>query len=106
MYSWILLLALFLILNCSVLLRLRYFRQMNDTNEIKNSPLSLVIQEMLAVAGGIYLSLIMLVSFLRLNIPEKILIFELAVDPIASTAILLTIIQPFFLKILSKNSKE
>lgn len=106
MYSWTLLLALFIILSISLLQRLRYFRQMNEINEIKVSPLSLAIQELIAVAGGIYLSLIMLVSFLRLNIPDKISIFQLSIDPIASTAILLTIIQPFFFKIFNKNNKE
>jgi hypothetical protein len=106
MYSWIVLLVVFLILGFSLVQRLRYFRQLNDTSEMKISPLSLAIQELLAVAGGIYLSLVMLISFLRLNIPDKIKIFELTIDPIASTAILLTIIQPFFLKVYNKNSKE
>jgi hypothetical protein len=102
MYSWIILLVFFLLLIFSFLQRLKYYRQIDSTNEIKISPLSLAIQELIAISGGIYLSLIMLVSFLKLNIPDKVVVFELSIDPIACISILLTIIQPFFIKMFYK----
>lgn len=102
MYSWIILLLFFLLLTFSFLQRLKQYRQMNSTNEIKFSPLSLAIQELIAISGGIYLSLVMLVSFLKLDIPNKIVMFELSIDPVACLSILLTIIQPFFIKIFYK----
>lgn len=102
MYSWIILLLSFLLLTFSFLQRLKQYRQMNSTNEIKFSPLSLAIQELIAISGGIYLSLVMLVSFLKLDIPNKIIMFELSIDPLACLSILLTIIQPFFIKIFYK----
>ncbi len=102
MQSWIILILFFLLLTFSLLQRLKRYRQMNSTNEIKISPLSLALQELIAISGGIYLSLIMLVSFLKLDIPDKVMILELSLDPVACISILLTIIQPFFIKIFYK----
>lgn len=97
MYSWIILLGLTLLLILSLLERFKHFRQIHNS-DIKNSPLSLAIQELIAVSGGIYLSLIMLISFLKLDIPDKILVLQIWLDPIACISILLSIIQPFFMK--------
>lgn len=105
MYSWIILLGLMLLFILSLLERFKYFRQINNASDIKNSPLSLAIQELIAVSGGIYLSLVMLISFLKLDIPDKILIFQIWIDPIACISILLSIIQPFFMKFFFKNTK-
>lgn len=105
MYSWIILLGLMLLFILSLLERFKYFRQINNASDIKNSPLSLAIQELIAVSGGIYLSLVMLISFLKLDIPDKILIFQIWIDPIACISILLSIIQPFFMKFFLKNTK-
>jgi hypothetical protein len=102
MYSWIILLVFFLLLTFSFLQRLKHYRQIDSTNEIKISPLSLALQELIAISGGIYLSLIMLISFLKLNIPDKVIIFELSIDPIACISIILTIIQPFLIKMFYK----
>lgn len=87
----------------SVWLRMRKYRQLDAGVETKTSPLSLAIQELIAIAGGLYLSLIMLTSFLRIDVPERILIFDLSIDPLACTSIGLAIIQPLFFKIF-KNS--
>jgi len=98
MYAWIVLLLVLIMLALSVWQRIKYFRETVDVNKITASPLSLAIQDLVAIAGGIYLSLIMLVSFLKLNIPEKMLFFECSIDPLACLAISLAIIQPLFLK--------
>lgn len=103
MHSWSFLLGLSLLLVLSLLERLKYFRQTYDNGEIKSSPLSLAIQELIAVAGGIYLSLIMLISFLKLDIPDKILCFQVWIDPVACISILLSIVQPFFMRIFGKK---
>jgi hypothetical protein len=105
MYSWIILLGLTLLLILSILQRFKNFRQINNASDIKSSPLSLAIQELIAVSGGIYLSLVMLISFLKLDIPDKILVFEIWIDPIACISILLSILQPFFMKLFSKINK-
>ena len=99
MYAWIVLLLVLIILALSVWQRIKYFRETVDTTKITASPLSLAIQDLVAIAGSIYLSLIMLVSFLKLNIPEKIIFFECSIDPLAFLSISLAIIQPLFLNI-------
>ncbi|EIW18545.1 MULTISPECIES: hypothetical protein [Pelosinus] len=105
MYSWSILLGFSLLLILSLLERIKYFRQTYDAGDVKSSPLSLAIQELVAIAGGIYLSLVMLISFLKLDIPHKILFFQMWIDPVACIAILLSIIQPFFIRLFCKNNK-
>ncbi|SFL38964.1 hypothetical protein [Pelosinus propionicus] len=105
MCSWSILIVFSLLLILSLLERVKYFRQSYDAGEVKNSPLSLAIQELIAIAGGIYLSLVMLISFLKLDVPNKIQLFQIWIDPIACIAILLSIIQPFFIRFFCKNNK-
>jgi hypothetical protein len=105
MYSWSILLGFSLLLVLSLLERIKYFRQIDNAGDVKSSPLSLAIQELIAVAGGVYLSLVMLISFLKLDVPQKILLFQMWIDPIACIAILLSIIQPFFIRLFCKNNK-
>jgi hypothetical protein len=83
----------------SIGLRVYRYRQIID-HETKSSPLSLAIQEIVAVSGGVYLSLVMLTSFLKLDIPERISLSTIAIDPLALTAICLAMIQPLFFKFI------
>lgn len=103
MNTWVLLMLVLFAIIWSIWLRMRRYRQLGTGVEPKASPLSLAIQELLAISGGVYLSLIMLTSFLRIDIPERILIFDLAIDPLACTSIGLAIIQPLFLKIFKSG---
>jgi hypothetical protein len=70
--------------------------------EIKGSPISHALGEMVAIAGGIYVSLLLLTTFLDLNLPEKVNISTLEVDTIALLALFLTLGQPFILKVAKK----
>ena len=106
MYAWIVLLLVLIMLALSVWQRIKYFRETVDENKITASPLSLAIQELVAISGSIYLSLIMLVSFLKLNIPETIMAFEFSIDPLALLSISLAIIQPLFLNIFNAIKKK
>lgn len=106
MYAWIVLFLVLIFLALSVWQRIKYFRKTVDENHMKNSPLSLAIQELVALSGSIYLSLVMLVSFLKLNLPTTILIFDLSIDPLAFLAISLAIIQPLFLSMFSSMKNE
>ena len=100
---WGSILFLCLVLAGSIWLRMHRFRQSWDSTETKPSPLSFAVQELVATAGGIYLALVMLVSFLKITIPSTISIAELTLDPLASISIGLAIIQPFFCKVFYKN---
>jgi len=106
MYLWIVLLLALIILALSIWQRIKYFRNTLADNTVIGSPLSLAIHELVAISGGIYLSLIMLVTFLKLNIPETIMIFEFSLDPLAFSAICLAIIQPFFFLIINTIKKK
>ena len=83
----------------SLWLRACCYRQLED---VRLSPLSRALQDLIAVAGGIYLSLIMLVSFLKLSLPEKIAVYSVELDPLALLALGLGIVQPIVLNIIKK----
>lgn len=83
----------------SLWLRTRCYRQLDD---VRISPLSQALQDLIGVAGGIYLSLIMLVSFLKLTMPEKITLYSMEVDPLALFSLCLGIVQPIVLNILKR----
>jgi len=64
MCAWIVLSVVLLLLALSVWQRINYLRKTLDESNMQVSPLSLAIQELVAISGSIYLSLVMLVSFL------------------------------------------
>lgn len=67
--------------------------------EARDSPLALAIKDMAATAGGVYLSLVLLVSFLELTVPEKVSLGGLEVDPLAAVSVLLSIVQPYLARL-------
>ena len=69
------------------------------------SPLSEAIQELIAMAGGIYISLLLLVSFLQLDLPDKLELYGLEINLLAFASILLAIIQPFTLTVMQNIRK-
>lgn len=85
----------------SVWLRVNRYRQSMPI-EPKISPVSLAIQDLIAIAGGIYLSLIMLVSFLKFPVPEKIHLGTVELDPLALFSICLGIVQPIVTNFIKK----
>lgn len=68
------------------------------------SPFSRALTELLAAAGGIYLSLMLLVEFLSAEIPSRVNVLGQEFDPLALAALLIASIQPFFtgFKLLKK----
>ena len=60
------------------------------------SPFSRALTELLATAGGIYLSLLLLVQFLSMEIPDRVDLWGLEIDPMALVAIIIASLQPFF----------
>ena len=87
--------------------------------ETKPSQLSNAVQGLVATAGGVYLSLIMVVSFLKINLPQVIDIgifagffglargspTEISFDPLALVAISLAIIEPIAARIFNLSKK-
>lgn len=71
-------------------------------DETISSVFSRSMAELVGVAGGIYLSLTMLISFLKINIPEMIVILGIEVEPLAFVSIILALCQPFILEIYER----
>lgn len=66
--------------------------------EGKESPVSRAIQATVGYAGGIYITLVMLVSFLQIEVPAKVTVADkLCVEPLAFLAVILAIVQPVLL---------
>jgi hypothetical protein len=91
-------LIVFLIMGLS--LRRRMFNKKRSLGadlpvESVASPFSKALMELLSTAGGIYLSLLLLVQFLSVDIPALVNIFGLEIDPIALAAVLIASLQPF-----------
>lgn len=95
-----LVMVLCVVISWSIWMRMCRCRSNANNVEAKSSPLSIAVQEIVATAGGIYLSLVMVVSFLKLDIPEKVSMLNISLDPLAFLAILLAIIQPLFFNLL------
>ncbi|VBB08037.1 Hypothetical protein LUCI_3302 [Lucifera butyrica] len=103
MYGWSALIIILCGTLWSLWVRADRFRHSAEQTDTKASPFSIALQELVATAGGVYLSFIMLVAFLKLEIPDKILLFQVAFDPLALTALGIAIIQPLFIKFIDKK---
>jgi hypothetical protein len=68
----------------------------------KPSPVSEALKELIGTAGGIYLSLVLLVSFLQIDVPDTWLIIGMEMDPLAFISIGLVAIQPLIIAIYEK----
>lgn len=67
--------------------------------EPSSSAFSEGLMNLIGTAGGIYLSLIAITTFLEIDFPERIKIYGFAMEPLASISFLGAIFQPYFLSI-------
>ncbi len=67
--------------------------------ESKASPLSQAVLNLVGLAGGIYLSLVMLLEFLKIELPSRVPVGQVQVEPVAAVSIALAIIQPFVFRL-------
>ncbi len=70
------------------------------------SPASVAIGELIAIAGGIYLSLMVVVSFLKITLPDTVTISHLQLDPLAIIAIVIALLQPIFMSLYTYCCKR
>lgn len=82
--------------------RLRMKNTLYRQEQAISSPLAEAMSQLVGIAGGIYLSLVMLVSFLGVDAPQKICFLDMLFDPLALLAILLACLQPFGLAFLRR----
>ena len=101
MMSLVLLLAgLAVFFTIALKLRMRsnaYWRE-----ETINSPLAEAMSQLVGIAGGSYLSLVMLVSVLGIEMPQKVNFLDMLLDPLALLSILLACLQPLALLCLRR----
>lgn len=63
----------------------------------KESAFSLAVVELLSTAGGVYLALLLIRNFLQVDIPSKVIIIGLQLEPMAAVSLLIAICQPYIL---------
>jgi hypothetical protein len=96
------LLVFFALIVWSLWLRVRHYRDSVAGVETKSSPVAMAVQELVATAGGVYLAIVALTSFLKLDMPDKVSLLAVGVDPLAVSAIILAIVQPLFYRLYLK----
>lgn len=93
----------------SVWQRVVLLKKRNILDQVPDAPISSFLSEALAqlvgIAGGIYLSLILLVSFLEVDVPQKITVAGLTMQPLAFLALALAILQPIVKLLLVRLRK-
>lgn len=94
------------VLACSLWLRTKQYRDDIFGVETRASPLSLAVQELVATAGGVYLAIVALTSFLKMDMPDKVSLMQVSVDPLALTAIGLALIQPIVSRLFWKFKQK
>ncbi len=86
---------------------LQRMRTMAQLENAVDSPTSVAIGELVAIAGGIYLSLILLTSFLKVNMPARISFYDWSVDYLAAIAFAIALFQPIlttlYYKVMQKR---
>lgn len=93
---------LLVIIGLSVVLRVNLRGRQGSASfpeHAKDSPISKALQEMIATAGGIYLSLVLLFSFLQIDVISRWRFNGTELEPLAFTSIILSVLQPFIVKI-------
>lgn len=71
-------------------------RQSSEETAPRESPYSAALKSMIGVAGGLYISLVALTTFLGLQVPSRVNLFGGSVDPLAVLSLLLALVQSFF----------
>ena len=101
-----LLVLLLLVLSVKVRLENKAIRERSwDGSETKSSPLSQALTGLLGTAGGIYLSLVMMFSFMEFNVPGKVEVFSVGLEPLSAVSFALAIVQPFIIRLVNMRKK-
>ena len=90
-----------------VRLRRHHLRDKNwdAIGENKTSVMSQSIASMVGTAGGIYLSVVVLFSFLEVELPSKVNLAGMRFEPVAAISFALALIQPFVLRIMKYSRR-
>ncbi len=86
-------------------IEIRRKRVTENVEVAEASPMSVAIGELVAIAGGIYISLVLIVSFLKMQIPERVCWFNVSLDPLAMIAVIAALLQPIVILFYCKIKK-
>ena len=94
---------LLMILSLRERVRQRYLREKDwgFIGEAKSSQISQALTNLIGVAGGIYLTLVILATFLELQIPARANFGRISLEPLAAISILISLAQPYFFKVVN-----
>jgi len=100
----ILIVVILLLVSISVRERVLLYRYRDKDwsaiGEGRSSPLSQALANLVGVAGGIYLSLVVIATFIEVQLPERIHLGGLSMEPLAAVSILMAIAQPYMQRII------
>ncbi|MEG6521715.1 hypothetical protein [Desulfotomaculum sp. 1211_IL3151] len=77
----------------------RMRKEWDVVGESKASVLSESLAGLVGTAGGIYLSLIMLTTFLEVDLPSRVNLTGVSLEPVAAISFILAILSPFINRI-------
>ncbi len=63
--------------------------------EAKSSQISQALTNLIGVAGGIYLTLVVAATFLELQLPPLVHLGSISMEPLAAISIIISLLQPF-----------
>nr|WP_041274580.1 hypothetical protein [Desulforamulus reducens] len=90
----------FVIFSMKERMRVKQMRKEWDAiGESKSSALSESLAGLVGTAGGIYLSLVMLTTFLEIDVPSRVSISVVSLEPMAAISFILAVLSPFFNRI-------
>lgn len=103
----LILLGLVILLSLSLVERVRIKRALFTGRkelpvEPRSSPLAAALAELLAIAGGIYLTLLVTVTFLEIEVPPSISVGSISLEPLAAISLFLAILQPWLVRFLPR----
>lgn len=95
--------AVTVLVACTILLlvalgvrgRVDLIRMRQRAFDERSSPLSQALAGLVGTAGGIYLSLVLLLEFLNIDVPARVSLGPVSLEPLASISLFLAVIQPF-----------
>lgn len=105
MFTWTFALAMLILLLALLSLRermrLRMMREkpLDLAGSSRPSPFSEAVAGLVGTAGGIYLSLVLLTSFLEVQIPARVHLGSMQMEPLAAFSITLAVVQPFLIRL-------
>lgn len=94
-FSIIILLLVFFSVRERIRTRMVREKDWGFIGETKSSQISQALANLIGVAGGIYLTLVVMAAFLELQMPERVHLGGISMEPLAAISVIISLAQPF-----------